>query len=77
MVSRFVIGCVPKIIHRSGRLSRTVFYLLWPTGGSLILYLAYQRFGMMWFAVILGLVGGALFSAFVGGLLFRQITAEG
>jgi hypothetical protein len=76
MVSRFVIGCVPKIICHSRRFSRTVFYLLWPAGGALILYLAYRRSGVMWSAVILGLVGGALFSSFVGVIFFRHIDDE-
>jgi hypothetical protein len=77
MVSRFVIGCMPMIVGRPDWLSRTGFYLLWPVGGSLILYLGYQRSGMMWFAVVLGLVGGAFFSAILGVIFFRRINDEG
>lgn len=76
MVSRFVIGGVPKIIYHSRRLSRTLFYLLWPAGGALILYYVYQWSGMMWLGVILGLAGGVLFSTIVGFFFFRHIVGE-
>jgi len=76
MVSRFVIGSVPKIIHHSRRLSRALFYLLLPGGGTLVLYLVYRWSEVMWLAVILGLAGGVVFSMLVGLLFFRHILGE-
>jgi len=76
MVSRFVIGCVPKIIFHGRRLYRTTFYLLWPVGGTVMLYLVYQLWQILWRAAILGIFGGMLFSVFVGVLFFRDVAME-
>ena len=76
MVARFVAGCVPKIIFHDRRIYRTAFYLLWPVGGALVLWGAYSLWGMMWLAVILGLVGGTLVSILVGLLFFRDVATE-
>jgi len=76
MVARFAAGCVPKIIFHDRRVYRTAFYLLWPVGGALILWAVYSLWGIMWLAVMLGLVGGTLVSVSFGILFFRDVATE-
>jgi hypothetical protein len=76
MVLRFIGGSLPKIIHHPRRVHRTLFYLLWPGGGSGVLYLVYQWTHMMWLAAILGVVGGLVISIFVGLMFFKDVAQE-
>lgn len=75
-VTRFVSGGIPKIIYHNKKVHRTLFLLLWPVGGTLVLYLLYQWWHMMWLAAILGLVLGFFISVFVGLLFFRDVAME-
>lgn len=76
MTSRFVAGSLPKIMYHDRKIHRTLFYLLWPVGGTAILWLVYSATAMMWLAVLSGLVGGALVSIFVGVIFFRDVAAQ-
>ena len=76
MLSRFLIGGLPKIMFHGHKLKRMVFYLLWPAGGTAILYLVYSILQIMWLAVILGLIGGLFVSLFGGWIFFRKIAQE-
>lgn len=76
MVSRTVNGSAPKIIYHGRKLYRTAFYLLWPVGGTLLLYWSYQQWEMMWLAVLIGVFGGIVVSMVGGLLFFRGIVVE-
>jgi hypothetical protein len=76
MGTRFIIGSMPKIVFHQRRLYRTFFYLLWPLGGTLILYFVFQKWEIMWLACLLGILGGMVFSVLVGFLFFRDIVAQ-
>lgn len=76
MLSRFLTGCLPKLIFHRYKIRRTVFYLLWPAGGTAILYLVYSTWHIMWLAVILGLVGGMFVSLVGGWKFFMNIVQE-
>jgi len=76
MVSRFVMIGVPKIIFHKRRIVRTIFYLLWPLGGTAILYFTFQWWEIMWLSVLLGVVVGGIFSVLVSVVFFRRIVLE-
>ena len=76
MVSRFLLGSFPKILHHSRKVYRTLFYMLWPAGGTLVLYLTYQWWGKMWLSALLGLILGMVISVLVGAVFFREVATE-
>lgn len=76
MLSRFITGGIPKIIFHEKRVHRTLFLLLWPVGGTLVLYLLYQWWHIGWLAALLGLVLGFFISVFVGLLFFKDVAQE-
>jgi len=76
MLSRFITGGIPKIIFHDKRVHRTLFLLLWPVGGVLVLYLLYQWWHIGWLAALIGLVLGFFISVFVGLLFFKDVAQE-
>jgi hypothetical protein len=55
---------------------RLVYFTLQPVGAVGVLVVAYQWWGIMWLAAVLGLVVGGILWALVGTLLFPKIAEE-
>lgn len=76
MLSRFIIGGVPKIIYHGKKVHRTLFLLLWPVGAALVFYLLYLWWNIVWLAALLGLILGFVISIVVGYIFFKDVAME-
>lgn len=75
-VFRFVSNCIPRIVYYDRSLHYALFYSTWPVFGSIIIYLTYQRWQIMWLAVILGTVGGFYLPLPLDFIFFREMATD-
>ncbi len=67
---------IADVITDPCKLPRAAYFAFLPVVSTVVLYVAYVGWGKMWIAVILGLVGGAVFHAAVAPYLFPRIHVE-
>jgi hypothetical protein len=67
---------LPDVIIKSLRLQRAIYYLLLPVFCSAILYIMYQPWGVMWVAVIVGLVAGSVLHWVVARLFLPDVARK-
>lgn len=76
LVALHFMGAIPKILLHDRRVPATIVHLLWPVGGTATLWLVYSQWGIMWIAVLAGVVGGLIAAAVIGALFFRDFATE-
>jgi len=71
-----IAGRIGELIAYPGRIQRAIFGAVLPVVGIVTLYYAYQQWGNMWLAAVLGLVIGIVASIFSGVTLFKRIAVQ-
>ena len=73
----YVVGrALPDLVTEPHKMQRAFYFGLLPAVGSLTLYAAFQAWGHMWLAVLLGFAVGCTAQALLGRTVVPAVSAE-
>lgn len=72
VISHTVGRGLSEVMAKPHRLAHLVYFALFPVVGTAILYIAYDLWGKLWLAVLLGLVFGGIFQVTLGASVLPE-----